>query len=109
MKKISYLKILSIITLIFGINTGYAQSAWPPETGSKVKNNALEYPTTLGPADNSFSYYLNKKATITSMQITDTGPVFVLKVGKKNLICFLYPSNPESDQNVATSKCYFLN
>ena len=109
MKKSKFLKTLLITTVVCGISSAYAESKWPPETGAKVKGNALEYPTTLEAANNSLSYYLNKNATITSTQVTDRGPVFTLKQDKKNLICFVYPIDQVAGKETATSKCYKLN
>lgn len=87
----------------------YAQSTWPPATGAKVAGNALEYPTVLKAEQKPLSDFLNHGAKIVSTNIEDSGPVFTLQQGKKALICFVYPANSNTDQNVATSKCYGLN
>ncbi|SDB81907.1 hypothetical protein [Acinetobacter boissieri] len=98
-----------LITLSTLSHLSYADSHWPPQTGAKVAGNALEYPTVLKAEQKPLSEFLNQGAKIVSTQIEDTGPVLTLQHGKKSLICFVYPANSSSDQNVATSKCYGLN
>ncbi|WEV49127.1 hypothetical protein OZX61_01155 [Acinetobacter sp. ESL0695] len=102
-------KVLCFAILALGIQSTFAQMSWPPETGAKVVGNALEYPTTLNSQQKPMSDFLNHGAKIINTQMGERGPIFTLQQGKKSLLCFVYPANAQTDQNVATSKCYGLN
>ncbi|ESK38674.1 hypothetical protein P256_01491 [Acinetobacter nectaris CIP 110549] len=102
-------RVLCFAVMCLGLQTGFAATSWPPETGAKVVGNALEYPTTLSGQQKSMTDFLNHGAKIINTQMGERGPIFTLQQGKKFLLCFIYPANPETDQNVATSKCYGLN
>ena len=87
-----------------------AQAAqWPPATDSKVPLNAMEYPTTLAPQQTSMTQLIRSGAQIISAGQSDKGPFFTLKKGKRYLFCMLTGPVPNSDQQVATSRCYGLN
>ena len=88
---------------------GAHEAAWPPATGAKVPLNAMEYPTTLAPQQVSMAQLIRDGATIVSSELGPNGPVITLKKGKKYLFCLVYGPVADSDQRVATSRCYALN
>lgn len=101
-------KVFLSVLLMVGFSSSL-QAAWPPETGSKVPGNALEYPTKLAAVDTSLEKMLNRGATVISSSIGQNGPVVTLHDKNRYLVCLLRGAGIAADQNVATSKCYALN
>ena len=84
-------------------------SGWPPESGSRVPGNALEYPTKLSPLNVSLEKLLNNGAKVISTSLASDGPVVTVQNGKHYIICLLKGAGSGIDQNVSTSRCYAMN
>ena len=93
-------KVLCFAILVFDIQNTFAQMWQPPEIGLKFTGNLLEYPITLSSQKKSMSEFLNHGAKIINTQMGEKGLIFTLQHGKKSLLCFVYPADAQTDQNV---------
>lgn len=100
----------------WGSHTALAQSSpssgnWLPDSGVKSPYSPLAIPTTLKPVETSLSDLLKQgyKITSTSNYANNAGALFTLTHKKQTLLCLLTAPNPQTDQNVPTSRCWELN
>ncbi len=103
------MKTLLSFLIVLLVTSTVSAANWPPNTASKVANNALEYPTKLDPVNTSLEEMLNNGASIISSYVAEDGPIITIKAKKKYVICLLKGAGTGSDQNIATSKCYAMN
>jgi hypothetical protein len=80
-----------------------------PESGVKSPYSPLAIPTAMIPLQDSLDTLLGQGYQITTMSHDGTSePMFTLSLKKKTVLCVLTPPNPQTDQNVPTSRCWSL-
>ncbi|GBD56065.1 hypothetical protein WH240_08000 [Gluconobacter wancherniae] len=99
-----------LCALLFPVNA-FAQSShdWLPESGVKSPYSPLAVPTTLRPLKVSLSILLKTGFRITTTtSYAESGALFTLEKHGQTILCVLTPPNPQTDQNVPTSRCWSL-
>ncbi|QDH25308.1 hypothetical protein D5366_08905 [Neokomagataea tanensis] len=102
MKKI----IISLLTLFLIFPAQAEEIQWPPEEGAKTPGNALAWPTTLAPVQQSVAAMLNDGGSVLLVNDGKTGPVLALRYKGKVVLCYVVPAPVGG---VPTSRCWRLN
>lgn len=110
LKKFLAFIVPSLITLFPVCGFAQPSSDELPASGVKSPYSPLSVPTTLKPLEDSLAALLNKNYRITtSAPYSGAGEVFTLIHHNQNVLCVLTPPNPQTDQNIPTSRCWMLN
>jgi hypothetical protein len=105
-----FLAFVGLFSTLFPLNS-FAQNIEGslPESGVKSPYSPLAIPTAMIPLQDSLDTLLGQGYQITTMSHDGTsGPMFTLSLKKKTVLCVLTPPNPQTDQNVPTSRCWSL-
>lgn len=93
-------------------SSGFAQSTkdWLPQAGVKSPFSPLSVPTTLRPVQDSLAAMLNDGYQITTTtDYEGSGALFTLVRHGQSVLCVLTAPNVKTDQNIPTSRCWYLN
>lgn len=97
---------------LLGPVCGFAQTSgdWLPQSGVKSPYSPLAVPTTLKPLALSLTELLNKGfKVISTTDYSGQGVLLTVEGRKQTVLCVLTAPNPQTDQNVPTSRCWALN
>ncbi|ANA14455.1 hypothetical protein HC62_17880 [Acetobacter tropicalis] len=110
MRKASF--ILATALGLLGPVGCFAQSSgdWLPQSGVKSPYSPLAVPTMLKPLPMSLTELLNKGfKVISTTDYSGQGVLLTIEGRKQTVLCVLTAPNPQTDQNVPTSRCWALN
>jgi len=107
----NHLAVFSALCFLLFPICAFAQTSpdWLPESGVKSPYSPLAVPTTLHPVTASLSNLLKTGYRITTTtNYAGSGALFTLEKRGQTILCVLTPPNPQTDQNVPTSRCWNL-